>query len=482
MPNRTSVARGTLLGITAQAWQMATAFILYHYLSKQLGPHGFGTWRVTLSVLNYFEVLVYTGVVQVASKHLAEDPSRRPVIERGAWLAQGVLAATLFALLELFAGVIAGALNTPNLEPLIRIAALDLPFVAIMMLASNLRLGQHHFTRQAASMMVYSTTKFLAICFLVWRGLSVPGALMGNVVASIVGFGVMFMPWKKAAVKVSDAAAEAKGMGIKGVPFFVQSLMSGVNTESPLWFVQAFTGSATAGLYSSATVLAEIPDFLFAGLNRVLFPSIARAGAENDEPLVARYVTQGVRLALLVTVLGVAVIAATGRQALTFVYTPAFAAAAPTLTILMFAAVGHNIRSTCSEVMMARGQRKEALGIVGVLTVIQVVALAIVTPIYGRVGAACVAAAGALVGGGVSVWILRSLVGRRVLWTLARASVSAAAVGIALRFVQPAGLWLIPAYTAGAALYALLLFATREIDDDDKTSISNVLRRKAATS
>lgn len=482
MPERASVAKGTVLGIAAQGWQLVTSFLLLHFASNILGTEGFGIWRVTLSVLNYFELLVYSGVVQVASKRIAGDPDDGPLIERASYVAQIAFGLGLFVILQIAAGPIAVILREPELETLIRIAALDIPLIALFMLASNLRLGRHHFVRQTVGMLSYSTAKFVAIGGFIWFGFSVEGALVGNALASVVGFVVMFEPWIREHVPVKKVLDEAKGMGWQGVPFVAQNLISGVSSDSPLWFVQAMRGASASGLFSSAEGLASITSFLFAGLNRVLFPSVARADAANDERLVARYVMQGVRLALLVTVLGVGVIWATGEQALTFVYSAAFAAAAPTFTILMVAAIGHNVRATCTDVMLARGQRRQALSIVSVSTVIEVGLLAAVTPVFGLTGAAWVAAAAASAAAFAGCWVLRSLVGWRVVWTLVRSATSALVTGGVLLLMNPHGVWLFPAYVAAVLIYGGVLALLGEFDADDRAALRAAVRRTPPTS
>lgn len=477
MAEKTSLARGTVLGVVAQAWQLITAFLLYHFIFTRLGAAGFGQWRVTLSILNYVEMLVVGGLVQVAAKRLAEDPDNAPRIERGAYLAQMVLATGLFLLLEASAGLIAAALRAPYLESLIRIAALDIPVVAAFMIAGHLELGRQHFSRQVVGMFVYATAKFVAIGVLVWVGFSVQGALIGNALASIVGFAVLFVPWKGTGVRVRDAVDEARGMGLASVPFLAQSLVSGVSTDADLWFVQAMRGSAAAGFYGAAAALAEIPTFLFAALSRVLFPSVAKAGAENDEGLVARYASQGVRLALLVTLLGVAVIYATGGTALALVYGAAGAVSAIPFTVLMVAAVGRTVRATCTDVMMARGQRRQALTIVVAMTIAEIVLLAAVVPALGQIGAAASAAIAALAAGTAACLVLRELLGWRIVWTVVRASLAAAIVGAGLALAHPSRLWLIPAYIVAALVYAVLLRFFGEIDRDDLAS----LRRAVAS-
>lgn len=480
MAHNTSVARGTAFGVTAQAWQLLTAFFLYHYLSTELGPAGFGEWRVTLSVVGYFQLLIENGVVRVAAKRLAESPQDETVIERGAYFAQMVVALGLFVALQLGAGTIAALLREPALEPFIRIGALDVPLIALLLLAGNMRLGKHHFVRQAAGMMAYATAKFVLIGALVWYGLSVPGALLGSALASLVGFAFLFAPWERARVPFSSVVKEARGMGINAIPFLAQTVISGPAGELSLWFVQALRGSSTAGLFSAATVIARIPDFLFEGLNRVIFPSVARAGAEKNEALVARYVTQAVRLALLVTILAVAVIAATGKEALLLIYAAPFAAAAPVLSVLMIASIGQNVGSACNEVMMARDQRRQALMITALTVLLEIVILATTVSRFGPMGAAWATVIGELAGAAAACWVLRDLLGRRIVWTMLRSGVAAALVGVALAVVRPMEFWLIPAYLLALLVYGALLWILREFDSDDLNSLRGITRRTQA--
>jgi O-antigen/teichoic acid export membrane protein len=234
-------------------------------------------------------------------------------------------------------------------------------------------------------------------------------------------------------------------------------------------------GSAAAGFYGAAAALAEIPTFLFAALSRVLFPSVAKAGARNDEGLVARYASQGVRLALLVSVLGVAVIWATGGTALALVYKASAAVAAVPFAILMVASIGRTVRMTCTDVMMARGQRRLALAIVISMVLIEVLLLALVTPTFGLIGASASAAISALVAGTAACLVLRKLLGWRIVWTVVRSSIAAAIIGIGLWYAQPTRLWLIPAYLVGFLGYAVLLRVFREIDQDDLDSLQRVV-------
>jgi O-antigen/teichoic acid export membrane protein len=476
LPRTGNLARGTLLSIGGQAWQLVTAFLLYKYLSHEFGLAGFGRWRLALSVLNYFELLVNSGLVKVVTKRIADTPDDSPRLERAAYLAQMTLAGALFAAALVLAGPIAARLDDPSLAFLLRIAALDIPLVAAFMVATAVLLGVHRFERQALGMTIYATAKFLAIGFLVWRGFSLPGALIGNAISSVVGFAVTFELWRSARVPLRETAATARSLGRASLPFFAQSMVEGVTTYADLWFVgAAILNRAAVGLYSSAAALAEMQGFLFAGLHRALFPSIARVHAEKDDKLAGHYTRQAIRLALFAGILGVAIIVATGSQALRFVYMftdeSAYAAAAIPFALLMVAAGGQNVRATISEVLMARDRRALTLGLMSGSVVFEVILLALLTTRYGLAGAASAAAITGVVAAVASLWFVRDLVGWSLALTFVRCSVAAVIVGVVLALASPTPMWLLVAYPVATVAYVGILIALGEIGKSDFASI-----------
>lgn len=473
-----SVARGTMLGIAGQVWHLAAAFLLYAFLARRLGPAGFGDWKLALSVLNWFELFVNAGLVKVVTKAIAERPDDSPTIVRGAYLGQGVLALVLLAAALIAAGPIAAGLGDPDIAYLLRLSALDIPLYAAFMLAASILLGVQRFERHALAMTVYATAKFASIAALVWFGFSVPGALVGNAIASVVGFAVTFTPWPVRLGGRRMPSEETRAMAPLAVPFLTQNLVEGVAVSADLWFVKRLAASAaTVGLYGSAATLAEVPLFLFVGLNRALFPSIARVQAEGDTVMVARFARQGVRLAIMVTVLGVAVIAATGRQALTFVYSEEYAGVFVPLAILMVAACGRTVWSTCTDVLMVRNRRRTALGILGAAVLAELPLLWVLTRGYGSVGAATAVAITSVLAAVASGVALRDLLGARLLSTLLRSVVAAAAVGVVLHFVAPPPAALVLAYPVAGLVYAAFLWLLGEVEHDDIESIRHAIGR-----
>ena len=355
---RGSVARGTLLGFAGQAWHLVTAFLLYAFLARQLGPAAFGNWRVVLSVLGWFEIVLHSGLIKVATQRIAESADEWRDYARASYVGQAIAAAGVLVLMLVLAGPIAASLSDPALATYVRISALDLPVYALLLAGTGVLLGQHRFERQIAASIVYATAKLVAVGLLVALGFSVTGALVGNAIASAVGFAVAFVPLPRGQRPQLQTGPLLRSMTVASVPFLTLSLVEGVGASADLWLVSALVVSPIAvGWYASATVLAEIPLFLFGGLNNVLFPSVASARAEGDHELASRYAVQAVRLALMTTALAIALAASTGRQALTLLYSAKFLGAYVPLAILMVASMGRVVRTSCIEVLMAQGRR-----------------------------------------------------------------------------------------------------------------------------
>lgn len=475
-----NVARGSLLGLVGQFWHLVTAFLLYAFLARRLGPALFGEWRVALSVLAWFEIVVTSSVSKVITREIGRSPEAAARFGRAGYIGQTLAAIGVFAVAQAAAGPVAAALADPALEWLIRIAAFDIPLYALMMAASAVVLGRERYERQGIAWIVYATAKAALIAGAVAAGYSVPGALAANALSSLVGFGALFV----------RVGADTSGRGelwrtvrwalVASVPFLVLGLVQGVGAGADLWLVSARVRDEVAiGLYASATVLAEVPVFLFIGLNRVIFPSVAAARAAGEGIRADAYASQAVRAGLIVTVFGVAFVAALGRPVLELVYSAAYVPAFLPLVLLMVAGAGRTIQATCIELLMADGRRTRALVVLGGTVVAEVAAVIVLADRFGIVGAAAGTALASSVAAVVTAALLRSAVGIRPIGTLARSLAAGAAVSAALWWCASAiAPVLLPVLAVvGGLAYAGLLAALREFEGEDVATLRAAVGR-----
>jgi O-antigen/teichoic acid export membrane protein len=453
-----------------------TAFLLYAYLARVLGPTLFGEWTVVLSILSWLEILVAAGLVKVATKAISENPDSTPRFARAVYAGQIAISVTVAAVVAFAADPIAGVLGNPALAPLIRVAVLDVPLYAVFMAASAVVLGRQRYFRQGVAWIVYASAKAGLIAGFVYAGMGIQGALVGNALSSLVGLMAIYTVVGGSREPLAKLVPSVRWMAAAAVPFVVLSLVQGVAQYADLWIVSArVEESAAVGLYAAATVLAEIPVFLFLGLQRVIFPSISSARASGDTKRADEYAVQSVRAAVLVSVLAVAFVAAAGRQVIELVFSATFVAAYLPVVMLMVAGAGRTIYGTCAEILMARDSRKAAMSLVGATVVLEVVTVACAANTFGIRGAAIATAVSMSAGAVAAVVVLRATVARRALATLVRAVLAAAVVGFALYAIGPSVAGAVIAVPFVAAAYVGLLWLLREFDARDVSSIRDVI-------
>jgi len=471
-----NVARGSLLGMLGQGWHLVTAFLLYAFLARALGPSVFGRWSVVLSLLAWFEVVVTSALVRVATKEISEAPQDAPRLARSAYVGQAVVAMAVFLAVIVGAGPIAQALSDPSLAPLIRIAALDIPLYGLFMIASSVVLGMQRYERQGVARIIYATAKAVFIAALVAAGFSITGALIGNALSSLVGVAALAVHPGARRERLAELWSVARTMMATSVPFLVLSLVEGVGQHADLWLVFALVPDrVSVGQYAAAAVLAEIPVFLFLGLNRVIFPSVVGARADGDAGRAGMYAKQAIRTALIVTVIAVAFVASAGRQAIEIVYSAAYLPAFVPLVLLMVAGLGRTIQTTGTEVLMAQGRRRVALGILSGTVVVQIASVAWLATRSGLVGAAAGAAASAIAAALLVALALRSQLGWAPVATLARSVAAASLVGTAVALLPVAPIALPVVFLVGGAAYLGLLRLFGEFSAADRASMRSAL-------
>jgi O-antigen/teichoic acid export membrane protein len=454
--------------MAAQGWQMLTAFLVYAYLSRKLGTSLFGAWAVVLSLLAWFEIFVTAGLVKVATKAISETPDDSARLERAAYVGQGLVALAIFVAVQVAADAVAAALGDASLAPLIRISALDIPLYGAYTAASSIVLGRQRFRRQGGAWLVYATSKAVLVAVPVAMGFGVPGALVGNAVSSLVGLVAMWVGLTRAPERLAGVWPTVRSMLMAGTPFLILSLLEGVVQHADLWIVSAAgPGAHATGLYAAATVLAGVPVFLFLGLNRVIFPSVAAARAAGEFGEANEYVVQSLRAAIVVTVLAVAIAASVGRQGIEIVYSAAYAGAFVPLVLLMLAAMGRTIQATCTEILMAETRSRSALTILVVTVVAEVVAVSLLTVRWGLVGAGAGAAVSGLLAAVWAAAALRDSIGARPIGTLLRACVAGAVVAVPIALLAPAPLWLLAVLPLAVAAYAGMLVLLREFSSEE---------------
>ncbi|NUT91286.1 MAG: oligosaccharide flippase family protein [Saccharothrix sp.] len=368
----TGAVRGSLwlflVNLVGKAGQVAVTLVLAAFLTEG----GLGLVALTVSLVNIGHVIQSMGVYDVISRTTL-DPRR----VAGTLLTLSVgTGATLALVLIAGADVLANVLDAPQAAPLIRLAALSLPFTA----AGGVQLGLMHrdldFRRRlvpdaGGALLGAAVTVVLAV-----QGKGpvslVVGLLVTAVALPVLGavVGVKVRPcWDGTA-----AAESLRWIAVVGPGALVAVLLVNVDYLA----IGHVLGPEAVGVYSLAYRIAWVPYIVVAVvLGGVLFPLCAkliRAGEPEGVPAAAGRFTQAT---LVVTGGLYAVTAAMADRVELF--GSRWSPAAVPLAVLCLYGLGLGLLHLWYQVLRAAGHARRYLALELTHLVTLVVALAVVT-------------------------------------------------------------------------------------------------------
>lgn len=382
----TGAVRGSLwlflVNLVGKAGQVAVTLALAAFLTEE----GLGLVALTVSLVNIGHVVQSMGVYDVISRTTL-DPRRVAGTLLTLSVGTGVvLAVTVVAC----ADVVARALDAPQAAPLIRLAALSLPFTA----AGGVQLGLMHrdldFRRRlvpdaGGALLGAAVTVVLAA-----RGAGpvslVVGLLVTAVALPVLGMavGVRVRPcWDERA-----AAEASRWIAVVGPGALIAVLLVNVDYLA----IGHVLGPEAVGVYSLAYRIAWVPYIVVAVvLGGVLFPlctRLLRAGEAREVPVAVGRFTQ----AVLVVTGGLYAVTATMAERVD-VFGARWSPAAVPLVALSLYGLGLGLLHLWYQVLRAAGHARRYLALELTHLVSLVVALAVVT----RHGVVAVAVAQAAV-------------------------------------------------------------------------------------
>ncbi len=471
-------ASDTLLVLAGQASFVLCGYLLHFFLSRRLDPAAFGSYGVILSVLTWSESVLETGVPWAVRKFLSADPGASESIIAAGLRWQLALAVPLWAIATLAAPILTGAIRDPGLAALLRLALVDIVWMALYTLYRAVLNGRRQFALQGASMTAYAVSKLASSILLVLLGYAVAGALVGNILGSFLGWlATSWLVRRGARSLVANQAAGREhayrysGLGILrfALPTVVFTLASTFLTSIGLVVVKALVGDgAQVGHYAAAAYLANAPNLLLVAFSWTLFPHLAACIGTGDYASASNYLRVALRYLSLVLIPGTSLVLGTSSRLITIIYPSSYAVAAPLLNSLMLSTALYSVFIVFANAILAEGRVLLAVGIPGTLVPVALTASWLFTRECGAAGAAYAAVLATLLAAFASgAYVLKRFRVQLEWASLARASVSAAVLYALSHFVPAGGLWLVACYLALGAVYLALLCLLGEFSRQD---------------
>ena len=368
-----TTARGTVLLILSKALFLIGTILIHVFLGRTLGPEGYGQYGLVMSILLWFEVVVSSMVPWAVSKIISEKKiSARSAFDQGMRL-QLVISIALLVIFVILAPTLASLFGDRTIKILLWWAALDIPFFALWSVLLSYFNGLQRFGRQGFISISRIFFKLMAIILIVLSGYSVKGALVGNILGSVLAV-VAGLFVLRLAPKVQERFRLTDHVLSFGIPFTLYLFCTQLLLSVDLWSVKIFLKETSAtGFYSAVQTITRVPYFLFLGLSTALFPALSHSTSSGQIHVSRIQVHQAMRLLVLVLLPSAAIVASSSKQIIDFLFSSQFEPAVAPLTILMWGMILFTIFYNMAVIVAVAGRPYTAVIYSGMLIVVDVV-------------------------------------------------------------------------------------------------------------
>jgi O-antigen/teichoic acid export membrane protein len=442
-------------------------------LARWLTPEPYGVLRVAMTVLVWVEITVNNGVPAALQKFLPDASLSEQAVRHAAARVQTLIGVGVFAAVFLAAPLLARLLGDPELSAVLRLAFVDLLGMSAYAYYRGVLNGKRAFRQLATAIAAYALTKLVFSSVLVMLGLGVEGALLGNIASSLGAFAVAWLlarRWRRTpAAPAAAGVVSDRQILLFVLPAIGLTLASNLMLQMDLIGVQVLVDDAAqVGYYGAAAQLADAPRLVLLAFSFTLLPALSHAIAARDPVQTRRTLRQVVRLLALAILPIVALVTATSQGLVTFLFSAAYAPAAPYLTVLIFTYAAYSVYITLMTTLLAENRPGLAFAIPCVLLPVGAVAIWVAV---GRIGALGAALASLAVVGSAALIVIGYVWSRYRpqidLMSLLRVALASAVVWAVARLWSPAGLMVPVNYGLLGALYVGMLLILGEVHMQD---------------
>ncbi len=502
--SKTIAARAGIGGLAvlfAKIFFILSGLVQQALLPRFIGRDGYGALALVLAPANIVNNVVVAGSTQGASRAIAGAPGREHAAERALARVHVPLAIACGVLFAIAAYPIAVFEHATYIAaPLVAMSAVLLFYGLYAPLVGILN-GRGLFVRQATLDVLFATIRTIGLLgvgyLFLKRGLSgVLGSTIGfSIAALIIALVAVGMVRKERSKDGGEGSVLAGARYVKVLlPLAVAQLFTNLLMQVDIMLLGRFLheggGKEIAdewvGAYRACQLFAFLPYQLLLSLTQILFPMLARAKSDGNADEVRAYVSRGSRLGAICAGMMVAVIAGMPETAIRFAYDSVTAArGANTLRVLALGQGAFAMLGIGCTILSSLGRERASAMLTASAAGVAAVACAVVVPACAFGGAQLEATAWCMAivlvcAAIVCAFVVVRLSGAFVPIATAARVVIALAISVAVGArLPPSSRLLTPVIAlAIACIYAVVLFASREISGADVKWIAGVFKRR----
>ena len=392
------LARGVGVGFALYAGGAGVAFLMQLCLARWLGATAYGTYTYVIAWSGLLAIAAAMGfpilVLRVLPDYsMRQDWARvRGVVATS--LAVTVLIGALIALLGMTLVLSLGWHSNASvldsvmgfvLVPLLALVALQQEFAR-----SFRRIGLAY----APSLVLRPSLVILGAGCVLAFGHQLHGstALALTIAATVVVVGVQAWRLRRALgpIVLSARRVYERRIWIRAaLPLLLVSGFVVILQQADIVMVGAILGDRAAGLYGAAAKTATLVGLILIAVNGIGAPTLSVLFAEGRHQDLQRLASAIAAWAFWPSCL-LSIILATCAPLVLSIFGPAFAAAQWQLRVLLVGQIVNAAAGSVGWLMLLSGRQNVAARVYGWVALIHVVLLAVVTPVFGTLGAAVV--------------------------------------------------------------------------------------------
>ena len=406
------------------------------YIGRALGPRDYGIFAVALAtgdVIEWTMISLFSrATVQVVSEALDWR-----AVAAAAFRLQTAIGVALGVSSFLAADLVARALGEPSMAWLLRVLALELPLLAAGLVTRNVLTGRGKYRERAWSSALRLSARTAFVIALVAAGFSIRGAVVGEVLSTVVWLAVLSLVTRIPAMTPGPPEGNRRLWSLAR-PLFMLALSLRVLDKVGVVALKMLGASAReAGWYAAAQNFGIAPGIFAVSFAPLLITALATAVRGGNLAPGRPLVRNSLRL-----VFGILPFVAFGAGAapeiIRLIYGAGYEPAARLAIPLLGSAMGMAIVSVAGALLAAADEARRIVRLVWPVTVAALVVLVIVVPRYGAMGAAIVIGVASLTGAGILLETVRKVWGVGLpLGTFVR-TVAVSAVTLAAGLAWPA--------------------------------------------
>ncbi len=456
--------RGTRQLLIARSWFFITGYVVTIILARGLGPAEFGVYGVIMSVLVWLEMLSGAGVPAATGRLIPFSAGQERQVEGSARFILLTLGMGLFVVCWLAAPFIVRPFEIPNGTWLFRLAIVDIPLMSLYLADQGILNGHRRFGVLAATQIAYGTAKLAGISLLLLLGLSVPRVLIVNILATCAPLAFLMLRGLSPGIRPDRQLA--KQLVRLAVPMGTYLVALQVLVNLPLWALKGlWEGEGEViGHFVAAMQISRTLTIIPAVQSGVVFVSVGWALARDDLVTARNHLEEASRFALILIAPACVILGSEAMPVLSLLFSEQYAGGAAFLWLQLIGFGAYALADIFANSLMAAGRQRivarTSISLVPVVILVTFVLLQEAGPVGAAASFALIMVTAATV---VGVMTLRHFHALVPLKTLARVGLAVALVGLASRYLETTGGWLLLELLALGALYLLVLRLLGEI-------------------